>query len=143
MTCSSIVTVSSRLGSQSVSCLTSRQALLMFLESVPDPSEQRSVLQTLRSLTCKGRKQDKTLPLCLTCLHPSGSPFNVRALLYVPVSSLDSVHAFNAFQRALQQSDVQTFGLVPGAEPQMAGRTGGSQSGVGLSVWVEMENTSS
>ncbi|TNN74761.1 hypothetical protein EYF80_015079 [Liparis tanakae] len=49
-----------RLGSQS--CQPHAKALL-FLESVPDPSEQRSVLQTLSSLTCKGEKQDNTTSL--------------------------------------------------------------------------------
>ncbi|KAL7396495.1 hypothetical protein ABVT39_006766, partial [Epinephelus coioides] len=84
------------------------------------------------------------MPPCLTCL-PSispGSAFGVRALLYAPVSSLDSVQAFSTFQQALQQCNVQTFRLVPGAEPQLepqqrAGPRVKVRSGVGLSVCVE------
>ncbi|TKS75203.1 Alpha N-terminal protein methyltransferase 1B [Collichthys lucidus] len=59
----------------------------MFLESVPDPRERRSVLQTLRSPTCQEEKRDQTMPPCLTCLPNSispGSPFGVRALSYAP-----------------------------------------------------------
>lgn len=116
-----LITISSRLGSQS--CQPHAKALL-FLESVPDPSEQRSVLQTLSSLTCKGEKQDNT-----TSVSPASTPLFPLAVRSMCgtfwTGSLDSVQAFNAFQWALQQSDVQTFGHVPGAETQLAGQSGG------------------
>lgn len=122
---------------------TSRQALLMLLESVPDPSEQRSVLRTLRSPTCKEEKQ---------CLPVSAWSHRLPPQLYFPwqsvgcagpVSSLDRVQAFNRPFNSL------TFGLDPGVDPQLqpaaASGTDGWESGVesGCQFVLRRKKTSS
>eukprot|EP00064_Thunnus_orientalis_P016055 superscaffoldBa00003100_g16118 len=101
----------------------------MFLDSVPHPSEQTSVLQSLRSPTCTEEKQDQTMTPCLTCL-PALLPLAASvpcagALLYAPVSSLDGAQTF---QQALQQSDVQTLGLAPGSEAPAAATPAASRA---------------
>lgn len=71
-----------------------RPSPLNVLGEGPDPSEQRSVLQTLRSPTCTGGGAG---PNNASLSHlPPGSVFpgralGVRTLLYAPVSSLDRV----------------------------------------------------
>ncbi len=126
---------------------TSGQALLMFLESVPDPSEQRSVLQTLRSPTCKGEKWDQTMPPCLTCLlalfalavRSACGPFVRTGELFGQRSGSQRI---STGPSAVWRPDVRARELSSSCSLKQGGWMK-VRSGVGLSVSVEMKNTSS
>lgn len=114
-----IVTIPSRLLVRAVPA--SRRALVMFLDSVPGPSEQRSVLPTLRNPTCKEQ-----------CL-----PVSPASQLYFAWQSIRCGQRSGFQHISTGPSTVwrpDAVGLDPGVEPQLqpraASRTDGWKSEV-------------
>lgn len=133
-----IVTIPSRRLVRAVPA--SRRALVMFLDSVPGPSEQRSVLPTLRNPTCKEEKPDRTMPPCLTCLpalfrlavHSLWTAFRLSTHFNGPFNGLTS-------RRCCARPGSRAPAAASSSEQDGRVKV---RSGVRLSDCVEMKNTS-
>ncbi len=125
------------------------QTLLMFLERVPYPFAQRSVLQTLRSPTCEKEKWDQTMPPCLTCLPPL-FPLAVRSVCRrFPVHRWALWTVFRPISTGSSTVWHPDDWAWPGSRVPAAASSSEQdrwtkvRSGVRLSFCVEMKNTSS